>query len=65
MDAPPRATRSAPAAATVGPTRPAHVRPNLKQLPHTASDLPLLILAGLLAFVGATALRLRGWVLTR
>ena len=62
---PPRATRSSAVAGTPVATRPAHIRPNLKQLPHTASEFPLLALAGLLSLFGALTLRLRASLSTR
>lgn len=62
----PRRARTAPVTPTpVAAPRPAHVRPNVKQLPHTASNLPLLVLAGFLSLFGATTLRLRRYLITR
>ena len=62
---PVRSSSATPVPTPVASTRPAHVRPNIKQLPHTASELPVLILAGFLSLFGASTLRLRRYLMTR
>lgn len=63
--APSRSARPAAVTPTVAPTRPVHVRPNVKTLPHTASQLPLLVLAALLSSLGGAMLTLRRYLLVR